>query len=150
MIVQKFLLNNHLLIKPEHRLFPTITFLTKCWGGMATDNHITQNSGFIQLLDHSRVCSFYWPGVWHLWWPHIFGVELEIPSYNRGCKQLNLQEVEHSQHISNVSIHMECVIGLLKTSIPSYMASSLFAISWISMTPSIPTLIKFRLFVLHL
>ena len=90
-----------------------ITFLSKCWGGRATDKHITQNSGFIHLLDHGDVvlAERGFDISDHL---GIFGVKLEIPSYTRGKKQLSLQEVEHSKHISKVRIHVECVIGVLK------------------------------------
>ena len=90
-----------------------ITFLSQCWGGRATDKHITQNSGFIQLLDHGDVVLAD-RGFDITDDLGIFGVKLEIPSYTRGKKQLSLQDVEHSKRISKVRIHVERVIGLLK------------------------------------
>ena len=44
----------------------------------------------------------------------IYGAKLEILAFTRGKKQLSLLEVEHSKRISQVRIHVECVIGLLK------------------------------------
>ena len=32
-----------------------ISFLSKCWGGRATDKFITMNSGFLRLLEHGVV-----------------------------------------------------------------------------------------------
>ena len=32
-----------------------ISFLSKCWGGRATDKFITMNSGFLGLLEHGDV-----------------------------------------------------------------------------------------------
>ena len=33
-----------------------ISFLSKCWGGRATDKLITQNSGFLDLIEHAWRC----------------------------------------------------------------------------------------------
>ena len=93
-----------------------ISFLSKCWGGRATDRCITQNSGFLRLIDHGDViladrgfdisddlC--------------IHGARLQIPAFTRGKNQLSLQEVEYSKRLSKVRIHVERVIGLLKKQI---------------------------------
>ena len=42
------------------------------------------------------------------------GAKLVIPSFTRGKKQLRMQEVECSQRIAKVRIHVERIIGLLK------------------------------------
>ena len=42
------------------------------------------------------------------------GVELIIPSFTKGKKQLGAKEVEISRQIASVCIHVECVIGLIK------------------------------------
>ena len=44
----------------------------------------------------------------------LHGGKLEIPSFTKGKKQLSQKEVETSQKISKVRIHVERVIGLLK------------------------------------
>ena len=90
-----------------------ISFLSKCWGGRATDKCITMNSGFLRLLDPGDVVLAdrgfdIGDDI------ALHGARLEIPAFTRGKKQLSMQEVEYSRRISEVRIHVECVIGLLK------------------------------------
>ena len=90
-----------------------ISFLSKCWGGRATDKCITMNSGFLRLLDPGDVvladCGFdIGDDI------AIHGAKLEIPSFTRGKKQLSMEEVEYTKRITKVRIHVERVIGLLK------------------------------------
>ena len=44
----------------------------------------------------------------------VYGAKLIIPSFTRGKKQLSLEDVERSKQLSQVRIHVERVIGLLK------------------------------------
>ena len=44
----------------------------------------------------------------------LYGAKLEIPSFTRGKSQLSQREVEFSQRLAWVRIHVEWVIGLLK------------------------------------
>ena len=44
----------------------------------------------------------------------VFGAKLEIPAFTRGKAQLSQREVEMSKKLSQVRIHVERVIGLLK------------------------------------
>ena len=44
----------------------------------------------------------------------MHGASLIIPAFTRGKKQLSLPDVECSQKIAKVRIHVERVIGLLK------------------------------------
>ena len=90
-----------------------ISFLSKCWGGRATDRCITQNSGFLRLIDHGDVILAD-RGFDISDDLTIYGARLEIPAFTRGKKQLSLQEVEYSKRLSKVRIHVERVIGLLK------------------------------------
>ena len=90
-----------------------ISFLSKCWGGRATDRCITQNSGFLRLIDHGDVILAD-RGFDISDDLTIYGARLEIPAFSRGKKQLSLQEVEYSKRLSKVRIHVERVIGLLK------------------------------------
>ena len=92
----------------------SICFLSKCWGGRASDRCITMNSGFLDLLssgdtvlaDRGFTISDDLA---------LFGAKLEIPSFTTGKKQLSLQEVECSKRLSKVRIHVErIIIGLLK------------------------------------
>ena len=84
--------------------------ISKC---RATDKFITMNSGFLRLLEHGDVVLAdrgfdIHDNV------AIHRAKLEIPSFTRGKKQLSLDEVEYSQRLSKVRIHIERVIGLLK------------------------------------
>ena len=90
-----------------------ISFLSKCWGGRATDKCITMNSGFLQLLEPGDVVLAdrgfdIGDDI------ALHGAKLEIPSFTRGKKQLSMQEVEYTKRIAKVRIHVERVIGLLK------------------------------------
>ena len=90
-----------------------ISFLSKCWGGRATDIFITMNSNLLGLLEHGddvlakRGFDIHKDVAIH-------GGKLEIPSFTRGKKQLSMDEVEYSQQLSKVRIHIERVIGLYK------------------------------------
>ena len=44
----------------------------------------------------------------------VYGAKLEIPSFTKGKRQLSQEEVETSKQLSQVRIHVERVIGLLK------------------------------------
>ena len=45
----------------------------------------------------------------------IHGARLAIPSFTKGKSQLSQQEVEYSQRIAKVHIHVKRVVGRLKT-----------------------------------
>lgn len=93
-----------------------ISFLSLAWGGRASDIQIVKESGFInpnlhlpgdQILadrgftlqdDFATVCS----------------AELVLPSFTKGKNQLPPGDVETSRDKSNIRIHVERVIGLLK------------------------------------
>ena len=90
-----------------------MSYLSKCWGGRATDKCITLNSDFIELLEYGDVILAD-RGFDIADDMAVHGVSLVIPSFTRGKKQLSLQEVECSQKIAKVHIHVERVIGLLK------------------------------------
>ncbi|XP_030278070.1 uncharacterized protein LOC115584655 isoform X2 [Sparus aurata] len=75
----------------------SITYLSKGWGGRASDVHIVRNSDFLsQKFHHS-------------------GDQLITPSFTRGRKQLSAEDVANSRVTSNIRIHIERVIGALKS-----------------------------------
>ena len=90
-----------------------ISYLSKCWGGRATDKCITMHSGFLRLLDPGDVILAD-RGFDIADDIAIHSATLVIPSFTRGKKQLSLQDVECSQRVAKVRIHIERVIGLLK------------------------------------
>ena len=108
-----------------------ISFLSKAWGGRTTENHITENSGFLELLT---------PGDFILA-DRGFNIHDSVglkcapvatPSFTRGKLQLSAIEVESTRKIAHVRIHVERVIGqlrnkhvILSEKIPiSYLVSS--------------------------
>ena len=44
----------------------------------------------------------------------LFGAKLKIPAFTRGKQQLSQREVETSQQLARVRIHVERIIGLMK------------------------------------
>lgn len=93
-----------------------VNFLSKCWGGRASDVKIVRESGFIdskyhmpgdQILadrgftldeDFATICS----------------AQLLTPAFTKGKKQLCAADVEASRKLSSVRNHIERVIGLMK------------------------------------
>ena len=91
----------------------SICFLSKCWGGRASDRCITMNSGFLDLLSNGDTVLAD-RGFTISDDLAVFGAKLEIPAFTGGKKQLSVAEVEQSKRLSMVRIHVERVIGLLK------------------------------------
>ncbi|KAK7130666.1 hypothetical protein R3I94_015965 [Phoxinus phoxinus] len=106
---------SHETIKFLLGISPTgsITFLSKSWGGRASDETITKSSGFIDLLEEgdivmaNRGFSF----------PEYFaakGVQLLIPASSRGKTPLSGPEVSTARHMSRLRMHVERAIGRIK------------------------------------
>ena len=91
----------------------TISFVSSMWGGRVSDKVLTQKSGFLDLVE---------PGDTILADRgfnvsedlRLHGAKLEIPAFTRGKSQLSQKDVELSQRLARVRIHVERVIGLLK------------------------------------
>lgn len=91
-----------------------ITFLSKVWGGRASDQHITKSSGFLDLLE---------PGDLILA-DRGFTIKeeilkrrasLQIPPSSSGHEQMTRQNVQKTKKIANARIHVERAIGRMKT-----------------------------------
>nr|XP_022308967.1 uncharacterized protein LOC111114789 [Crassostrea virginica]XP_022310818.1 uncharacterized protein LOC111116122 [Crassostrea virginica] len=93
-----------------------INFLSKCWGGRASDAEIVRNSGFISSLYHLPGDQILADRGFTLAddFAALCSAELITPSFTRGKKQLSAREVEISRKVSSVRIHIERVIGCLK------------------------------------
>ena len=96
--------------------YGSISFISQAWGGRVSDFDIVRGSGFIKrnirchgdqiLADRGfTLQDKFATGC---------GVELIIPSFTKGKKQLSLKEVETSRQIATVQIHVERVIRLIK------------------------------------
>ena len=90
-----------------------ISFISKAWGGRTSDKYLTENChilnrllpGDIVLADRGFNIS---ESV------ALKGARLEIPAFTKGKGQLSSLEVEETQRLANVRIHIERVIGLVR------------------------------------
>ena len=90
-----------------------ISFISKGWDGCASDQYITDHSGFLRhilcgdiiladrgfLIEESLGAR---------------GASLCIPAFTKGKDQLGADEIERTRNIANVRIHVERVIGSVR------------------------------------
>ena len=90
-----------------------IGFLSSAWGGKASDVYITGNSGFLDLVEEydSYMADRGFPIAADLLERKA---ELLIPPGARGSEQMTAQQVEKTQKIANLRIHVERAIRRLK------------------------------------
>lgn len=93
-----------------------INYVSKVYGGRASDVQVVRESNFMTY-------EFHMPGDQILAdrgftlqdeFAAACGVNLLLPSFTKGKRQLSPEKVETSRKISSVRIHIECVIGLIK------------------------------------
>ena len=91
-----------------------ICFLSQCWGGRVSDQELTRNSGFLDKIQPGDVIladrGFLIEDELVL-----RGASLEIPAFTKGKSQLPQFEVEKSRQLARIRIHVERVIGMLKS-----------------------------------
>ncbi|XP_057306784.1 uncharacterized protein LOC130644980 [Hydractinia symbiolongicarpus] len=94
----------------------TINFVSRCWGGRASDIQIVRDSQFFSSRYHLPGDQILADRGFTLVddFAAGSGSELIIPAFTRGKNQLSAQEVENTRKITSVRIHIERVIGLLK------------------------------------
>ncbi len=90
-----------------------ISFVSRCWGGRASDKTITLESNFLRKLQPGDVVLAD-RGFTVAEDLAVYGAQLKIPSFTTGKQQLPQREVELSQQLARVRIHVERTIGLLK------------------------------------
>ena len=91
----------------------SICFVSRAWGGRASDKFVTENSGLLDQLQpddlvladrgftiHESVA--------------LHQAQLTVPAFTRGKAQLDPVDVEQTRGIANVRIHVERVIGQLR------------------------------------
>ena len=90
-----------------------ITFISKCYGGRISDKEITNDSGFLDKLDHGDVIladrGFLVREEFA-----VRGASLIIPAFTKGHKQLPPSELDKSRAMARVRVHVERIIGVLK------------------------------------
>nr|XP_047127621.1 uncharacterized protein LOC105849804 [Hydra vulgaris] len=94
----------------------TINFISKCYGGRASDNQITLESEFASSKYHMPGDQILSDRGFTLQDDFAAGScsILINPAFTKDKAQLSASEVEKSRKISSVRIHIERVIGLLK------------------------------------
>ena len=91
----------------------SVSFVSKAFGGKASDKVITIESGFLNLLHHGdQVMAD--RGFLIREELASCGAELIMPAFTKGKPQLSAYEVENSRKISNVRIHVERAMERLK------------------------------------
>ncbi|XP_065892096.1 uncharacterized protein [Dysidea avara] len=106
---------SHNTVKFLIAISPTgaIIFVSKCWGGRASDKHITAHSGFLDKLMHGDLVLA--DRGFDITEPlALRGASLAIPPFTKGKPQLSQREVETARELSRVRIHVERAIGRLK------------------------------------
>ena len=102
----------HNTVKVLVSVSPTgaVVFLSKCWGGRASDKQITLDSGFLEKLLPGDVVladrGFQMDEEFA-----FVGAKLVVPAFTKGKSQLSAQEVEESRFMSRARVHVERVIG---------------------------------------
>ncbi|XP_056465381.1 uncharacterized protein LOC130404589 isoform X1 [Gadus chalcogrammus] len=91
-----------------------ISFLSSGWGGRASDKVITLDSGFLGKLEHGDEILADRGFLVREDLASV-GATLRIPSFTMGKSQLPGSCVDTSRQLSRVCIHVERVIGQLKT-----------------------------------
>lgn len=91
----------------------TVSFVSQAWGGRTSDKYLTENCGILnKLLPGDLVMAdrgfTIHEGV------ALKHAKLVIPAFTKGKAQLDPVEVEMTQGIATVRIHVERVIGLLR------------------------------------
>ena len=91
----------------------TISFLSKAWGGRASDKYITEHCDVLNnLLPGDLILAD--RGFTIEDSVSLYCAQVRCPPFTKGKRQLSHHEVDWSREISRVRIHIERVIGQLK------------------------------------
>ena len=91
----------------------TVSFLSKAWGGRASDKFITEQCGILEKLIPGDIILAD-RGFTIEDSVGLYCAQVVVPPFTKGKKQLSRHEVDWSREISHVRIHVERVISLLK------------------------------------
>ena len=91
----------------------TVSFLSRAWGGRASDKFITDHCSLLdKLLPGNLVLAD--RGFDIETSVGLMCAEVKIPVFTKGRCQLSLREVETIRKLANVRIHVERMIGLVR------------------------------------
>ena len=91
----------------------SIGFTSKAWGGRTSDKYLTERCGLLNNLK-ARDLVLADRGFTISESVALYQAELAIPAFTKGKNRLDPFDVERTQGIANVLIHVERVIGLLR------------------------------------
>uniref|UniRef100_A0AAZ1Y3H4 THAP-type domain-containing protein n=1 Tax=Oreochromis aureus TaxID=47969 RepID=A0AAZ1Y3H4_OREAU len=90
-----------------------ISFISKGWGGRASDKHITEQCGILnKLLPGDVVLTDRGFDIRDA--VGMMCAEVKIPAFTRGFCQLDAKDIENTRAIAHLRIHVERVIGSLR------------------------------------
>ena len=91
----------------------TVSFVSKGYGGRASDKYITEDSGYLsKLRSGDLVLADRGFNIQESL--AYMGATLNIPAFTRGKSQLDAEDVESTRRLANVRIHVERVIGSVR------------------------------------
>lgn len=91
----------------------TICFISKAWGGRASDKHITENCGILdKLIPHDLILADRGFDIKDT--VGLYCCEVKFPAFKHGKKQLGALDIEKTRSLASVRIHVERVIGVLR------------------------------------
>ena len=91
----------------------SIAFISKGWGGRVSDVHLTENCGLLsKLLPGDVILAD--RGFTIEQAAGVYCAEVKIPPFTKGKKQLSKVEVNTAGQLTQVRIHVERVIGLVR------------------------------------
>ncbi|KAJ8973108.1 hypothetical protein NQ317_006334 [Molorchus minor] len=93
-----------------------ICFISNAYGGRASDKFITEDCGFLDKLQ-PRDLVIADRGFLISNSVNMCLAEVVTPAFLKGKKQLSAKEVESTRKIANVRIHVERIIGMLRSKI---------------------------------
>ena len=92
-----------------------VCYISPLYVGSISDVELTRVSGFIQKLEgRGRISRMADQGLTIKDMLHKIGVDLNIPPFLEGQKQLPAEEVKKGRQIASVRIHVECPISRIK------------------------------------
>ena len=106
----------HQTVKILVSIIPTgfFNFVSKAWGGRTSDNHLTKNCGFLDIVEpYDNVMAD--KGFQIREDLLLRRAELHIPPGRRGTEQMSKADVKKTQEIANRRIYIEMAIRRLKS-----------------------------------
>lgn len=91
----------------------SISFISKAWGGLASDKYITEHSGILdKLVPGDFVLAA--RGLDIKKSVGLICAEIKSPSFTKGEKQLHVLEVESTRNVAHVGIHVKRAVEAVR------------------------------------